>query len=132
MSGLILLLDEIDQRLLGALTELRGRSLDRVMAALTRLGDPAVAIVWAAVLSLDLLPVNRVAALTAASALVASHILVQLVKRVAARPRPRLPAGMTSLAEAPDRFSLPSGHAAALSLNLPVALTPPGSWGHPS
>lgn len=45
--------------------------------------------------------------------LAASHILVQLVKRTVGRPRPsRATASIAHVAE-PDRFSFPSGHAAA-------------------
>jgi undecaprenyl-diphosphatase len=45
--------------------------------------------------------------------LAASHIVVQLVKRTVGRPRPSL--GLQSIAHVvePDRFSFPSGHAAA-------------------
>ena len=42
--------------------------------------------------------------------LVASHLLVQLVKRTVSRPRP---ASAGAVIAAPDRFSFPSGHAAA-------------------
>lgn len=42
-----------------------------------------------------------------------SHALVQLVKRTVSRPRPSLGVGCSILAAEPDRFSFPSGHAAA-------------------
>ena len=45
--------------------------------------------------------------------LVGSHLIVQLIKRGLDRPRPSSHlAGQTLIAE-PDRFSFPSGHAAA-------------------
>ena len=44
------------------------------------------------------------------------------MKRTIDRPRPRLPVGTALLLEPPDRFSFPSGHAAAsLSVGLPIA-----------
>ena len=42
--------------------------------------------------------------------LVASHLLVQLIKRRVSRPRPAMAAAAVKV---PDRFSFPSGHAAA-------------------
>jgi hypothetical protein len=62
-------------------------------------------------------------------ALVVSHLLVQALKRTVARPRPHLGVGLDSLVAAPDRFSFPSGHAAAsLSMALAgIALLPPPS-----
>ena len=62
--------------------------------------------------------------------LTASHRLAQLRKRSVSRPRPQLPAGVSSLAEVPDRFSVPSGPAAAaLSLALPTSLALPVAAG---
>lgn len=43
--------------------------------------------------------------------LVVSHLLVQLLKRTVSRPRPPLENG--PLVKVPDKFSFPSGHAAA-------------------
>jgi undecaprenyl-diphosphatase len=53
------------------------------------------------------------AALRSLVILVTSHLLVQLVKRSVGRPRPSTVAGWTPVAVNPDRFSFPSGHAAA-------------------
>lgn len=51
--------------------------------------------------------------------LVISHLLVQLIKRTVGRPRPSAGASYAALIVAPDRFSFPSGHAAAaMSLAL--------------
>ena len=49
----------------------------------------------------------------ALATLAISHALVQLVKRGVGRPRPSLGTGWSPLAIEPDRFSFPSGHAAA-------------------
>ena len=45
--------------------------------------------------------------------LVLSHLLVQLVKRTVGRPRPSRSIAGAALIVEPDRFSFPSGHAAA-------------------
>jgi len=45
--------------------------------------------------------------------LVVSHLVVQLVKRSVGRPRPSRGVGCATLIHEPDRFSFPSGHAAA-------------------
>jgi undecaprenyl-diphosphatase len=45
--------------------------------------------------------------------LVVSHLIVQLVKRTVGRPRPSRSTALTALVIEPDRFSFPSGHAAA-------------------
>jgi undecaprenyl-diphosphatase len=50
--------------------------------------------------------------------LVMSHLLVQLVKRTVSRPRPL--AGERQFLRVPDKFSFPSGHAAA-ALSVAVA-----------
>lgn len=126
MSTWFLYLDDVDQRLLHALLIRRGRVVDRTMAALTHLGDPPLAVGVALLLFVVPLPLSPLVPLQALAALVTSHLLVQLLKRVARRPRPRLPVDLPLLVEAPDRFSFPSGHAAAaLSLALPVALAFP-------
>ncbi len=55
-----------------------------------------------------------------------SHLLVQLVKRTVGRPRPAATDG--PLIAVPDRFSFPSGHAAAVtSLALGYGLVFPGA-----
>jgi undecaprenyl-diphosphatase len=45
--------------------------------------------------------------------LVVSHFAVQLVKRTVGRSRPSRAVGYAALIREPDRFSFPSGHAAA-------------------
>jgi undecaprenyl-diphosphatase len=130
MTGLILRIRLHDERALEALVLRRRPALDRVMRRVTRLADAPVAIAVAAALALGVVPSLRAAGEEAAFALAASHALVQLLKRGIARPRPRLPVGILSLVEAPDRFSFPSGHAAAsLSVVLPLAMVLPGAVG---
>ncbi len=117
---LLLFLGAHDERALHALVLRRRPWLDRVVRAGTHLGDAAVTI--PAALALLANPAWRAAGVPAALALAVSHALVQLLKRTVTRPRPRLPVGIASLIEPPDRFSFPSGHAAAaLSLALPLA-----------
>jgi undecaprenyl-diphosphatase len=57
-------------------------------------------------------PVN-VAAHHALTALIVSHLIVQLVKRTVGRPRPSNAFNHRVLVVEPDRFSFPSGHSAA-------------------
>jgi undecaprenyl-diphosphatase len=72
------------------------------------------------------LPALRAAGTRAAFALVASHAVVQLLKRTITRARPRMPEGFAALVQPPDRFSFPSGHAASsLSVALAVAAVLP-------
>lgn len=55
----------------------------------------------------------------ALATLVLSHLVVQFVKRSVSRCRPAQVAGCVALVREPDRFSFPSGHAAA---SMSVAL----------
>jgi undecaprenyl-diphosphatase len=129
MSHWMLTLGSYDERLLLALVMRRRRIADVAMRAITRLADPEVAITltlalaWGPVASLR--PAGRVAAF----ALTVSHLVVQLLKRTVVRPRPALPVGLSFLLEPQDRFSFPSGHAAAgLSVALPLFLALAGPW----
>jgi undecaprenyl-diphosphatase len=112
-----------DERALRMLVERRHPRLDGAMRRITRLGDPvfvvacAVALLWAPFESM------RARGRVAAIALIVSHVLVQLLKRTVSRERPELPVGVGSLVRAPDRFSFPSGHAAA-ALSLAIAVAP--------
>jgi undecaprenyl-diphosphatase len=126
MPGWIFRLGEFDERLLHAVVLRRRAALDILVRMLTRLGDPAVAVVLGVLLALGGAPGIERAGATAAFSLALSHLLVQILKRSFPRRRPSLPVGMLSLIHPPDRFSFPSGHAAAgLSLALPLALTFP-------
>jgi undecaprenyl-diphosphatase len=128
MNALLALLGNYDHRLLMAMVERRRRPLDRVMRSLTRLADPATSVAIAsaiAVMPTDLRPVGRLALAT----LIISHLMVQVAKRTATRPRPALEP-FTALIQAPACFSFPSGHAAAaLSLALPLGVALSGPVG---
>jgi undecaprenyl-diphosphatase len=127
MSALLGRIGEFDRLALQALILRRNRTLDRIMRGLTHLGDPVVMVGTAAWLVVLAGPDLRAAGLVAAFALAASHAVVQLLKRSVARPRPQLPPGIATLVGIPDRFSFPSGHAAAtLSVALPLAAALPG------
>jgi undecaprenyl-diphosphatase len=88
-------------------------------AAITHLGSTAVSLgaaglPWFACCRLH--EASRLALIT----LVASHLLVQLVKRTVGRGRPSVACTVSAAVPEPDRFSFPSGHAAA---SLAVALS---------
>ncbi len=122
MTVLLATLGRHDERFLHALVLRRAPWLDLLMRAVTRLGDASfvIAVTAAGLLTTDLH--LQSAAQLAAFALITSHLLVQVLKRSVTRARPRLPIGVASLIHAPDRFSFPSGHAAAsLCVALPVA-----------
>ena len=123
MTHWIMTLGAADERLLMAVLYRRRRRLDQLMRLMTRLGDPTVAIPVAGAFALGVVPSLAPAGRTAFGAMVLSHILVQALKRVVTRPRPRLPVGIRSLIRPPECFSFPSGHAAAgLSIYLPLAV----------
>jgi undecaprenyl-diphosphatase len=89
-------------------------------AAITHLGGtgPSVAVAAAPwYRCCELHEASRVALAT----LVASHLIVQLMKRTVVRARPAR-AGLHASVREPDRFSFPSGHAtAAMSVALGYA-----------
>ena len=129
MLELIKRIKLIDERALQAMVDRRHPGADRLMRMLTHLADPASAVVMVALMMSGQAPLAA-AGRQAAFALVASHAFVQLLKRGIARRRPKLPGGLTPLIKAPDRFSFPSGHAAAaLSIGLPLAEILPGELG---
>jgi undecaprenyl-diphosphatase len=67
-----------------------------------------------------------IAARQALISLVASHLVVQLVKRTVSRPRPSRGTDCVTLVAEPDMFSFPSGHsAAAMSVALAYAMAYP-------
>ena len=126
MPAWILRLGEYDERLLHAVVTRRLVWLDIVVRILTRLGDPPVAIALAGGLALGLGGDLDGAQYVPAFALAFSFFLGQVLKRFFSRPRPDLPVGISSLIQAPDRFSIPSGHATgSLSIALPLALVLP-------
>lgn len=95
--------------------------MDRLMRTVTMVAEPPVIVSIALVLGSGAMPSLASAGLEALVVLSVSHALVQVIKRLATRPRPSLPVGVRSIAQAPDRFSFPSGHAtAALAVALPL------------
>lgn len=123
LAELLLRLRGHDERALCYLVQRRRLALDRIARRLTHLGDAAVVIALVLAMLLSKTPTLVAAGRLAALSLTISHVLVQLLKRSICRPRPELPTGIASLVRAPDRFSFPSGHAAA-SLALALALAP--------
>jgi undecaprenyl-diphosphatase len=90
-----------------------------VTLLLTHLGGARATVLAGLVLTL----VDRHAGLAALLANTLSHVVVQVLKRAVARPRPCGPDGRPlALVALPDPFSFPSGHAAAaFAVALPVA-----------
>lgn len=115
-------LHDHDVRALGYVVRRRHRRLDAFMCRFTHVGDAPVVIGIAAVLMALPFSLLRTAGVRTAIALAVSHLLVQVLKRTISRPRPSLPVGVASLIQAPDRFSFPSGHAAAaLAVSAAIA-----------
>jgi undecaprenyl-diphosphatase len=95
-----------------ALDETSARMLRDVLVAITHAGGALSSIVLASLPLLGVRPLADAGAKPLA-ALIISHLIVQLFKRTVGRPRPsRTLAARATIAE-PDRFSFPSGHAAA-------------------
>lgn len=84
----------------------------RLWRALTHLGG-ARCTIGVSLAPLAIGGVWRDGALRALAILVVSHLVVQLIKRTVGRPRPSLGTSCEVLIAEPDRFSFPSGHAAA-------------------
>jgi undecaprenyl-diphosphatase len=123
MTAWIVRLHSHDERALHALVLRRRRPLDSAMRALTHAGDAWATIALTVVLLLAPDAGVRAAGALAAWALVLSHLGVQVLKRTVSRARPSMPVGCSALVHAPDRFSFPSGHAAA-SLSVALGLLP--------
>jgi undecaprenyl-diphosphatase len=126
-STLFLRLEARDRALLTrwAIGHSASRTVRLFWLTVTHLGGAVCAIAFAVLpLLVDGLPER--AATDATATLVASHLLVQLVKRTVNRPRPSLGETYAALVRAPDKFSFPSGHsAAAMSVAFAYAVTYP-------
>ena len=120
-------LRDYDERLLAAMVLRRRPALDRSFALLTHLGGATSTITLAVLAAVGVLPgVGADAVLM----LLVTHVSVQLLKRAFSRTRPELPVGFGFLADPPDKFSFPSGHAAvSLAVALPFAAALPASIG---
>jgi undecaprenyl-diphosphatase len=90
----------------------------RVWIAVTHLGGTGPTLLAAGLPWFACCALHQVSRLALAS-LIASHLLVQLVKRTVGRARPTGD-GCVALVREPDRFSFPSGHATA-SMSVAVA-----------
>jgi undecaprenyl-diphosphatase len=91
--------------------ESRGRAR-RAWTILTHAGG-ATSTIAASTVPLALQGLLTEAAQLALATLVISHLIVQLVKRTVGRPRPSRGTSCAVLVAEPDKFSFPSGHAAA-------------------
>jgi undecaprenyl-diphosphatase len=80
--------------------------------AITHLGGTGTTVLAAAVPWFQCCALHTASRLALAT-LVASHLLVQVVKRTVGRSRPARAGMQAALIREPDRFSFPSGHAAA-------------------
>lgn len=130
MSGWMPTLGHVDERLLHAVVLRRRPYADVPMRAITHLGDPQNVIALTLALALGLAPHLTDAGVAAAWSLALSHLVVHALKRRLCRERPSLPMGLQFLIEPQDRFSFPSGHAAAgLSVALPLFLAVGGLVG---
>lgn len=122
MTPWILRAGATDARLLMALARRRTPTLSRVMRVYTHFGDAPVPIGFALLLAMGVIPGMGSVGLHALLSLTLAFGISHTLKRKILRPRPRLPEGLTSLIEPPDRFSFPSGHAtASLAVALPLA-----------
>lgn len=80
--------------------------------AITHLGGTGSTVAAAAVPWFQCCDFHAASRLALAT-LVASHAIVQFIKRIVVRARPLETAGPAAIVRAPDRFSFPSGHATA-------------------
>ena len=80
--------------------------------AITHLGGTGPSLLAAGLPMLACCTLHQVSRL-AFACVIASHLVVQIVKRTVGRGRPATTGRYTSLVREPDRFSFPSGHATA-------------------
>jgi undecaprenyl-diphosphatase len=99
-------------------------------AFLTHAGGTTVSLLAAGLPLLACCALHQASRL-AFTALVVSHLLVQLVKRTIGRGRPSTVCDLSAAVHEPDRFSFPSGHAtASAAVALSYAITFP-IWAPP-
>lgn len=123
-TGLLARLDAHDRALFERWVLQPDAATRRVWRVLTHAGGTVVSLLAA---TLPLLWGGEVAgaARMALATLVGSHLIVQVVKRTVGRPRPSRGLPVAALIAEPDRFSFPSGHAAAA---MSVALAYGAGW----
>ncbi len=108
-----------------ALTERSTRALRNALVAVTHTGGVCSSIALASLPLLGIRPLSE-AGWKPMAALVVSHLIVQLFKRTVGRPRPSHTLSSRVAIAEPDRFSFPSGHAAAaMSIAVVYAVTFP-------
>lgn len=95
-----------------ALDERSARLLRAALTTVTHAGGVFSSIMLAALPLFGLRPLTSAGA-GPLVALVISHLVVQLLKRTVGRPRPSQTLSARAAIAEPDRFSFPSGHAAA-------------------
>ena len=101
-----------------ALDERSTRAARRVLVAITHAGGVFGSLAIASLPLLGVKPLSN-AGVRPVVALVVSHLVVQLFKRTVGRPRPSQTLTARAAIAEPDRFSFPSGHAAA-SMSIAV------------
>ena len=123
-TGLLARLDAHDRALFERWVLHPDAATRRAWRVLTHAGGTVVSILAA---TLPLFQGGEVAgaARFALATLVVSHLIVQLIKRTVGRPRPSRGLPLAALIAEPDRFSFPSGHAAAA---MSVALIYGVAW----
>lgn len=117
-----------DQRMIAALARREAPPwVDRFLRLVTHAGGATATTGFALVLILT--PTTRHLGLVALVANCLSHLAVQALKRTVVRPRPSvLLPHIHALADLPDHFSFPSGHAcAAFAVVTPILLTAPAA-----
>jgi undecaprenyl-diphosphatase len=95
-----------------ALDERSTRAARRMLVAITHAGGVFSSVALASLPLLGVRPLSSAGA-KPMLALVVSHLIVQLFKRTVGRPRPSQTLSARAAIAEPDRFSFPSGHAAA-------------------
>ncbi len=101
-----------------ALDERSTRAARRLLVAVTHAGGVFSSVALASLPLFGTRPLST-AGTKPMLALVASHLIVQLFKRTVGRPRPSQTLTVRASIGEPDRFSFPSGHAAA-SMSIAV------------
>jgi undecaprenyl-diphosphatase len=121
---MIAALRSLDEKLFVRLGTWRPRPMVRAMRALTHLGNAESWVVIGLFLCFCGGHALRFGMLLGTGAILAT-LVSQVIKRAACRPRPSF-SGFIALIEDPDKFSFPSGHAAA-AFAVAIALAGQGA-----
>jgi len=115
-----------DQRAIAALAEREVPTwMDRGLRLVTHAGGARATVAFC--LALLLIPATRHLGAVAGTANLLSHLIVQALKRAVVRRRPTVTLPhIAALANLPDHFSFPSGHAcSAMAVAVPILLEAP-------